>query len=253
MAGNDDRSERQVQADAQLSRLASLGEPIRRLLYRFVASQSEPVSREQAAAGVEVAHHVAKFHLDKLEGDGLLEVEYRRPAGRSGPGAGRPAKFYRRSRQEIAVTLPERHYDLAGQLMADAISRAQASGRPVRDTLRAAAKAAGGTWADRPDHQPPSRPGTRRDQTDQGTDPELITRICEVLSDNGYEPHTRSGCITLDNCPFHALAERHTDLVCAMNLDLITGYLDALDQDAVRAGLDPAAGRCCVTITPTKS
>ena len=76
--------------DDQLGSVAALGEPVRRALYRFVVAQPEPVSRERAATGVGVAHHVAKFHLDRLEADGLLEVEYRRPPGRGGPGPDGP-------------------------------------------------------------------------------------------------------------------------------------------------------------------
>jgi predicted ArsR family transcriptional regulator len=79
------------------------------------------VSRDEAAAGVGVPRHRAKFHLDKLVGDGLLEAEYRRRSGRRGPGAGRPAKLYRAS-GELAVMLPGRRYELAGQLMARAIT-----------------------------------------------------------------------------------------------------------------------------------
>src|SRR6476646_8991801 len=129
-------SRHQASVDAQLRRVASLGEPMRRRLYRFVVSQPEPVNREQAAAGTEVAHHVAKFHLDKLE-------EYRRPPGRTGPGAGRPAKFYRRANDDILVSVPERRYDLAGHLLAEAITAAGTSGVPVSDALHAAADAAG--------------------------------------------------------------------------------------------------------------
>src|SRR6185437_8217202 len=126
-------SKHQASVDTQVASVASLGEPVRRILYRYATSQTEPVSREQAAAGVGVAHHIAKFHLDKLEEDGLLEVEYRRPAGRSGPGAGRPTKFYRRATREIAVSLPERRYDLAGRLMAEAITNSTASKNPASD------------------------------------------------------------------------------------------------------------------------
>src|SRR6476620_6115370 len=120
--------------DADLISVAALGEPVRRELYRFVAAQPDPVSRDQAAAGVGVARHVAKFHLDKLEEDGLLEVEYRRPPGRSGPGAGRPAKLYRRSGRAIAISLPERRYDLAGQVMAQAIIAAESTGDSMSAT-----------------------------------------------------------------------------------------------------------------------
>ncbi|MGH9075252.1 MAG: helix-turn-helix domain-containing protein, partial [Acidimicrobiales bacterium] len=121
--------------DAQILGVAALAEPIRRTLYRFVVSQAEPVSREEAATGAGVAHHVAKFHLDRLVTDGLLEVEYRRPPGVGGPGAGRPAKRYRRSSSEVAVTLPQRHYELAGRLLASAVAQATSDGVPVDEAL----------------------------------------------------------------------------------------------------------------------
>src|SRR5665213_1274560 len=81
-------AEHQSRVDTALRSVASLGEPVRLTLYRYVVAQAEPVSREQAAAGVGVAHHVAKFHLDRLEDDRLLEVNYRRPAGRTDQAQG---------------------------------------------------------------------------------------------------------------------------------------------------------------------
>src|SRR5688572_8768019 len=131
--------------DEQVVSIAALAEPVRRALYRYVISQPEPVSRERAAAGVGVAHHVAKFHLDKLNDDGLLDVEYRRPPGRSGPGAGRPTKLYRRSSNDISVSVPARRYDLAGDVLAEAITTAQHTGVAVGDAVCAAARAAGRT------------------------------------------------------------------------------------------------------------
>ena len=103
--------------DERVGRIAALGEPLRRALYRYVAAQPEPVSRDEAAAAVGIARHVTKFHLDRLEADGLLETSYSRPPGRGGPGAGRPAKRYRRSSGEVSVSLPARSYDLAGRVM----------------------------------------------------------------------------------------------------------------------------------------
>src|SRR5512146_2470436 len=110
--------------DDDTSGIAALADPVRRRLYEFVSTQPSAVSRDQAAAAVGVARHQAKFHLDKLEAEGLLETEYARLGGRSGPGAGRPSKLYRRADREIAVSLPPRDYLLAGQLMADAIAEA---------------------------------------------------------------------------------------------------------------------------------
>jgi predicted ArsR family transcriptional regulator len=54
--------------------------------------------------------------------------------------------------------------------------------------------------------------------------------------------------ITLVNCPFHALAREYTDLVCGMNLDLMSGMVDALDEAALEPRLEPADGRCCVRL-----
>ena len=117
--------------DSRVESIAALGEPVRRALYQFVVQQGTPVSRDQAAQAAVLQHrghlttgrlHLAKRSLDRLEQDGLLDVEFKRPPGRSGPGAGRPAKLYRRAARELAVHLPERRYDLAARIMADAIS-----------------------------------------------------------------------------------------------------------------------------------
>jgi len=127
----------------RLVRLAALAEPARRRLYDFVVGQMGPVSRDEAAAGVGVARHVAKFHLDRLVAGGLLDVEYRRPPGRGGPGAGRPAKLYRRSARTLEVSVPERRYDLAGRLLAEAVTQAERSGTPLAEALSEAARTAG--------------------------------------------------------------------------------------------------------------
>lgn len=218
--------------DHQVTRIALLGEPIRRALYRYVAAQAEPVSRERAAAGVGVPHHVAKFHLDKLEEDGLLDVEYRRPPGRTGPGAGRPAKLYRRSARPIAVHLPERRYELAGRILAEAVSNAERTGAPVGPLVADAARAAGRELGSHAAHV---------------DDP--LDAAARALSANGYEPRVEGPRLTLANCPFHALAASHRDLVCRINRDLVDGLLEPLPGD-LHATLDPAPGRCCVTVEP---
>src|SRR5689334_24553112 len=111
--------------------ISALNEPVRRDLYLFVSRQERPVGRDQAADGVGLPRHTAKFHLDKLVEEGLLDTEFRRLSGRRGPGAGRPTKLYRRSVREVAVTLPQRHYDLAGQILAGAVEAAARDGVPV--------------------------------------------------------------------------------------------------------------------------
>jgi predicted ArsR family transcriptional regulator len=212
--------------DAQLGSVAALGEPVRRALYRFVAGQAAPVTREQAAGGTGVAVHVAKFHLDRLEAEGLLEVGFARPEGRTGPGAGRPAKVYRRAGREIAVSLPARQYELAGSILATAVSSAQRTGAGLEEAVADAAAAAGREIA----------------ACSAGQAPET------VLAAHGFEPRVDGGTVTLANCPFHRLAQQHTELICGMNLHFVRALLGELDADAITAELDPHPGQCCVTL-----
>jgi predicted ArsR family transcriptional regulator len=233
-----DSAPRDAGFDAQVTGIAALGEPIRRDLYRYVIAQAAPVSRDQAAAGLGVARHVAKFHLDKLADDGLLEVEFARPPGRSGPGAGRPSKLYRRSSRELAVSLPERHYELAGRLLARAVTDAERDGVPVREALHRAAHDAGQAIGERAR----SRAGARADPAT------LFEATTEVLVDCGYEPRADDEGVSLINCPFHALAQEYTALVCGMNLELMNGLADGLERAPFEPYLDPAPGRCCVRL-----
>ena len=61
------------------------------------------VDGNEAAASVGISRALAAFHLDRLVKDGLLIPEYRRLSGRTGPGAGRPAKLYRRAPREACA------------------------------------------------------------------------------------------------------------------------------------------------------
>ena len=226
--------------NARLDRVAVLGEPARRALYRFVAAQSAPVNREQAAAGVGVAHHVAKFHLDRLVDEGLLEAEYRRPAGRGGPGAGRPTKLYRRTMTDVEVSVPPRRYDLAGRLLVRAAARAERNRAPLAETLDQVASDAGrDIGATATAAATAAAPRSRRQARDA---------VLEVLEGHGFEPQSGPDGITLSNCPFHALAVEETDLVCGMNLSFLRGVLDGSGATGLRAALEPAPGRCCVML-----
>ena len=226
---------------AQVNGVGALAEPARRALYLYVVAQPEPVSRDQAAAGAGLPRHTAKFHLDKLVADGLLDIEYRRLSGRRGPGAGRPTKLYRRSSRQVTVTLPPRHYDLAGQILARAVEDAARDGVPVLQAVQRAAVDAG------------HRLGAAQRPRDDGSavldDAAALDGVAAVLAAHGYEPRVQGDRVVLANCPFHALAREHAALVCGMNLQLITALLDELGRRNVLAGLDPAPQRCCVTLT----
>jgi predicted ArsR family transcriptional regulator len=224
--------------DEQVAGVAMLNDPVRRALYRFVADSAEAVSREQAAAAAGVQKSLAAFHLDKLAEEGLLEFEFRRLTGRSGPGAGRPAKIYRRAARQIDLSLPPRKYDLAGILLAEAIEAADASGRTVGEEVERSSYAFGRTMGE----QARERAGRRASRARQRN------ALIEVLRDHGFEPREVGGEVVLANCPFHTLARRFTDLVCGMNLHLLRGVRSVLDlgDRKLQPRLEPGPGRCCV-------
>jgi predicted ArsR family transcriptional regulator len=216
----------------QVAAVAALAEPTRRRLYDHVVRQAQPIGRDEAAEALDLPRATAAFHLDRLVADGLLDVHYERRTGRTGPGAGRPAKLYRRSDRPVAVTLPERAYDLAGDLLAAALTEAEETGRPPREVLGRRARERG------------------RELAASANGPDAVLR---VLEDNGFEPRAEDGGITLVNCPFHRLARTHTELVCGMNLRLIDGVLDGLGGAGLTAFLRPAPGTCCVRLDPAPS
>jgi predicted ArsR family transcriptional regulator len=216
----------------KLRRIGTLAEPARRDLYLYVVAQAEPVGRDQAAAATGLARHVVKFHLDRLVEEGLLDVEFRRLSGRRGPGAGRPAKLYRRTTQEISVSLPERRYELAGRIFADAIRGNATTGQPIATAVARAAAAAARRLGDE----------ARADAGGGAVSPFAILASC------GYEPRTEGNQTILANCPFGALAQHDRELVCGMNLEFVTAMMRALDLDGIETALNPGPDRCCVTL-----
>jgi predicted ArsR family transcriptional regulator len=72
--------------------------------------------------------------------------------------------------------------------------------------------------------------------------------VCDALNEHGYEPRRVGGTIVLCNCPFDALAREHTQLVCGMNLAMLTAVTDRVSKTGLTARLEPAPDRCCVVL-----
>ena len=70
-----------------------------------------------------------------------------------------------------------------------------------------------------------------------------------LLRERGDEPYEdEPGVHRLRNCPFHAVAERHPEVVCEMNLALLQGLVDGLERPELTVALEPGPGRCCVAL-----
>lgn len=206
-----------------LGAAAALHDPVRRSLLHLAGVSPQPLTREAAALALGLPRSTVAFHLDRLVDSGLLVVQYERVNGRSGPGSGRPAKTYTRAPDELNVSIPQRHYDLMGDMLATAIETAADAGSALH-ALRAAAAAA----------------GRRAGQT--------VGTFAQLLDEFGYEPMTAGHTTVLANCPFHRLARDHTAVVCAANHAFLCAVAEATGNNADTVLLEPTAGHCCVTI-----
>lgn len=222
--------------DERLARIGLLQEPLRRALYLYVIAQGREVGRDEAAEALQVGRTVAAFHLDKLAEAGLLEVTYRRLTGRTGPGAGRPAKLYRRSTASHHLNLPPRDYELAAHLLATAIE--EAGQGAANETVARVAGRFGSSLGEEARASLGRRPGRGRQ----------LTAIEDVLARFGYEPYRDGSEVRLRNCPFHSLARAHVELACGMNLALLQGLVTGVGAGGVEARLDRRPDQCCVVL-----
>ncbi len=217
--------------DDALDRLAPLADPVRRALYAFVADQPAPVDRDAAALGVGIGRPLAAFHLDRLAAAGLLDVEFHRRSGRTGPGAGRPAKFYRRARgRETVVSLPPRRYEEVAEILAEGVEGSTEATTGALDAAR-----------------------RRGHEIAETTDaPRTMDGLVATLTDRGYEPVVgEDGTIRLRNCPFDRLTNDHRTLTCSLNLAMLSAVAEDFDRAGLTARADSTDGFCCVALAPS--
>lgn len=205
--------------------LSSLADERRRRLYDYVIAARRPVGRDEAAAAAGIGRSLAAYHLDRLAEARLLDVVFSRPPGRSGPGAGRPAKLYIRADQALEARTHARDYAFVAELLAEIVDAASPA---VVDGARSLARERGQTL---------------------GAELTSVDELELWLTARGYEPHRDpDGTIRLGNCPFGAVAAAHPELVCGLNRMFLGGVLDASGAVARIGELDPASVGCCVTL-----
>jgi predicted ArsR family transcriptional regulator len=223
----------------ELAAISLLVDPVRWRLYDHVRSSRRAVGRDEAARAADISRNLASFHLDRMAEAGLLEVEYRRLSGRTGRGAGRPAKLYQVAARHFAVSLPATRYSLAGRILATAIEERRADEDGAAAVRRVAGRIGGEV-------------GGELRQVAAGADAPLA--VAEWATRQlGYEPEHHGDRIELRNCPFDELADSHLELICQMNRALIAGLLPPLGADEISA--EPVQRRagvsCCVQLTPS--
>ena len=220
--------------------MAALREPTRRRLYEFVERQADAVSRDEAANEVGISRALAAFHLDKLVELGLLTAEYRRLSGRTGPGAGRTSKLYRRSSNQLSVSIPRRDHELLARLMAasfDSSEHYSPAAEPAREY--------GVSLGQRARRRLRGDPGPAR----------LLDCVEGVLERLGFAPYRASRSeVRLRNCPFDPLSRVYTPLVCGVAQSVIAGVTEGVGATQLRVRRQEQPDRCCGVITlPSKN
>jgi predicted ArsR family transcriptional regulator len=214
-----------------LSVVAALRDPTRRRLYGYVERQPVAVSRDEAARELGISRALAAFHLEKLVSVGLLRPEYRRLSGRTGRGAGRTSKLYRRSATHFELTLPQRQYELLARLLAESMADGESS------TAESGAAFEYGRSLGRRARQEAGKPRGVAKQL------ECVEHVAGSL---GFDPYRdESGDVRLRNCPFDPLSRVYTPVVCGVTDAMLNGVVEGVGAKRLTVSREMHADRCC--------
>jgi predicted ArsR family transcriptional regulator len=115
-----------------MDHLAAVGDPELREALLFARSHARPVTADELARETGLHRNVARSRLERLVEAGLLAISYERRTGRSGPGAGRPAKTYSVVPQLESIEFPADQKEPVAALLVDALV-ARAGDEPLRE------------------------------------------------------------------------------------------------------------------------
>jgi len=185
----------------RLQPLDAVGTPALRAALLYVRGRSAPVSAEELAAAQGVHANVARSRLDRLVEAGLLLSHFERRTGRTGPGAGRPAKIYAPAPETTAVEFPERNFaDLVALLVDELPPRART--KRLREV--------GAGFARRLLERTPVKPvrDLRRG----------LERVCQALGELGFQATVEEvdghrAVLSTPICPLRPLVVAHPELV----------------------------------------
>ena len=216
---------------------ASLGDPTRRGIDVSVRESAEPSTATQIAELFDIHPNVARHHLDRLASDGYLRVTRQRPPGKTGPGAGRPAKCYEATAKEIAIQFPPRRHELLSELLLRVVERvAPEDGPQIAEEIgleygRELAAQVG----------MPEEAGFES----------AVTAVARAMLGVGFEmqalPDDRR--LLTSHCPFGSTAAAHPELVCKLDQGIVRGLMERLHPHGLPVVVTPHddPGQHCVT------
>jgi predicted ArsR family transcriptional regulator len=186
----------------------------------FVRGEPQAVTIDEVATAQAVHRNVARRRLEQLSAAGLLVTGFERRTGRSGPGAGRPAKVYSPAPETSGIEFPERRYPELVALLLDDVptSRREEVGARFGAMLAAAAG------------------------VESSTDRRVgLERLCEAMGALGFQAHLerldddRAEIVT-PTCPLRPLVVKDAsaaDLDRGLWRALVAAALEDVDPDDV--------------------
>lgn len=208
---------------------STLGDPTRRSIYLMAKGADEPLTASIVAKEFGIHPNVARHHLDRLTDEGYLEVTRRRPSGKGGPGAGRPAKCYIATDKEIDLQYPTRRYDLLIDLLIKVIDHL------APDTARQIAMDVGRAFG--------TELAKRVDST--GGDP--MQAIAAVLQDEGFDVEAKDHQILTHHCPFGASSFPNPEVICSLDHGIMSGLATTLEGTDHRFVPHADGGEACIS------
>ncbi len=202
----------------------------RQQVLETIQRAAQPACVSEVAEHLDVHPNTARFHLEALVGDGIIE---RVPDTPSGPG--RPRVGYR-ARPGLARGGARRYRELAEVLLGQLSA--------TSDDPAAAATAAGRAWGA---HLISRSAKPRSAPFREVTRGEAVDRMTAMLDDLDFAPEPVADQpgppdrVRLRHCPFLELAGPHRDLVCPLHLGLMQGALAELRAPITVTALAPFA------------
>jgi len=217
---------------------STLGDPTRRSIYLSVRESKEPLTAALVAREFEIHANVARHHLDRLTDEGYLEVTRRRPDGRNGPGAGRPAKCYTSTDKEIELQFPTRRLDLLADLLLRVLHRLE----PAQASAMAAE--VGREYG--------KELAQNLELSDRAGFDEVLTTVQQVMVEVGFAVDTNvtGRQLLMSHCPFGRTAFDHPEVVCSLDRGIVHGLMEALHLagDPVTLPKETWGDNCVTTV-----
>lgn len=221
---------------------AALGDPTRRGIYIALREAPDALTANQVAELFDIHANVARHHMDKLAEEGFLQVSRRRPSGRSGPGAGRPAKCYEVTAKPIDVHFPAARSDHLVDLLLRLVNRL--GGPDIASVAEDLGRQYGRELAE--------EIGT----PDEAGYQSAVTAVAAAMTGLGFgialDAEGDGTRLLTSHCPFGERAGAHPEVICSLDRGIVAGLFAGLKRpcDPVLHPRPDEAESCVTEFTP---